>query len=281
MHIDVQNEIWRNNAGKTGIIILAVIVLAAVAGPLLTAHSPTQQTTESLLKPSMAHLLGTNHVGQDIFARLLYGARTSLLVGVGVGFLSTLMAAFFGITAALFGGLYEIIVMRIVDTFVIIPLIIIAILVSAYIKPGVIALIIMISLFSWQFSARIIRSQVLSIRERGYVRAARTFGGGNAYIAIRHILLDVAPLLFVDFICFFRRAVFVEVGLAFLGIISPDLLSWGGVIRNAMDYIYLNAWGWWLLPVGFSLAALIIALTFISHAAEAVLDPRLRSVEVA
>lgn len=281
MHIDVKKEISRNPIGKSGFAAVVLIALAAALAPFITSYDPMQQTVDSLLKPSFEHLLGTNHVGQDIFTRLLYGARTSLLVGFGVGILSTALAAFFGITSALFGGLYDKIVMRIVDAFIVIPMIIIVILISAYIKPGIIALILMISLFSWQGSARIIRAQALSIRERGHVYAARTFGGSNAYIGIRHILFDVGPLLLVDFIYSVRRAIFLEAGLAFLGIAAPNLVSWGSIMRNAMDYIYLNAWGWWLLPVGFVLAVLVIGLTFISHAAETVLDPRLRGAEIA
>lgn len=281
MHIDVKKEITKTKIGKSGVITVGLIILAALLAPFITQYDPMQQTVDSLLKPSFEHFLGTNHVGQDIFTRILYGARTSLIVGFGVGILSTALAAFFGITSALFGGLYDKIIMRMVDAFIVIPMIIVVILISAYINPGILALIIMISLFGWPGSARVIRAQALSIKERGHVYAARTFGGGHAYIGVRHILFDVGPLLLVDFIYSVRRAIFLEAGLAFLGIAAPDLVSWGTIMRSAMDYIYLNAWGWWLLPVGFVLALLIIGLTFTSHAAETVLDPRLRGAEIA
>jgi peptide/nickel transport system permease protein len=281
MHIDIKKEIKRSKVGRVGFSILLLVIVIAVMAPVFSGYDPGQQSTDSLLSPSGGHWLGTNHVGQDIWSQLLYGARTSLLVGFGVGFLSLLLSIIFGVSAALVGGLYDQIVMRIVDAFIVIPMLIVVVLVAAYVKPEIPALILLLSVLSWQGGARVIRAQTLSLKEQGHITAARAFGAGRFYVAFRHIVPDLAPILLVEFIYGIRRAVFMEAGLAFLGISDPMLVSWGMMMRDAMRFSYLNVWQWWLVPAGIALSLTIIGLTFVSHAAESVLDPRLRGGEIA
>ena len=281
MHINVKREIAESNPAKAGFVILLVMIAAALLAPLIAPYDPHQQSTSALLSPSMSHLLGTNHVGQDIWSRLFFGARTSLLVGFGVGILATLLGTICGVSAALIGGLYERILMRLVDALIVIPMVIIIILVAAYIKPSILVLIVLLSLLSWEGGARIIRAQALSIKERGHVAAAQSFGARNAYIARRHIVPDLGPILLVDFLYGIRRAVFMEAGLAFLGISDPTMVSWGMMMRDALSFSYLNVWQWWLVPTGIALSLTIIGLTFIGYAVEPVIDPRLRGAEIA
>jgi peptide/nickel transport system permease protein len=281
MHIDIKKEIKESGAGKAGLLILLVMIAVAILAPVLARYDPSLQTADSLLPPSWEHWLGTNHVGQDIWSRLLFGARTSLLVGFGVGFLSTLLSTTFGVSSALVGGLYDKVVMRIVDAFIVIPAVIIVILVAAYIRPSILVLIMLLSLLSWQGGARVVRAQALSLKERGHVAAARSFGANHFYIAWRHIVPDLGPILLVDFIYGVRRAVFMEAGLAFLGITDPNVVSWGVMMRNALSFSYLNVWQWWLVPTGVALSLTIIGLTFLGYAAEPVIEPRLRGAEVA
>jgi len=281
MHIDLKKEIKESSPGKIGIIILLVMITVSLLAPVLARYDPYQQSTASLLSPSWNHWLGTNHVGQDIWSRLVFGARTSLLVGFGVGILSMLLGTVFGVSAAMLGGLYEKVVMRIVDAFIVIPMVIIVILISAYIRPSILTLILLLSLLSWQGGARIMRAQALSLKERGHVAAARSFGAHHFYIAWRHIVPDLGPILLVEFIYGVRRAVFMEAGLAFLGITDPTVVSWGMMMRDALSFSYLNVWQWWLVPTGVALSLTIIGLTFVGHAAEPVIEPRLRGAEVA
>jgi peptide/nickel transport system permease protein len=281
MHISLKRELKQSNIGKTGIIILLLVIALALLAPFLSRYDPTQQSSASLLSPSSAHWLGTNQVGQDIWSQLLYGARTSLMVGFGVGILSLILSILFGISTALIGGLYDKIIMRIVDTFIIIPMIVLVILVAAYIKPSLPVLILLLSILSWQGGARVIRAQALSLKESGHIYASRTFGASRVYLACRHIIPDMGPILLVEFIYGVRRAVFMEAGLAFLGIGDPMVVSWGSMMRDAMKFSYLDVWQWWLVPPGVTLSLTIIGLTFICHAAESVLDPRLRGGAVA
>jgi peptide/nickel transport system permease protein len=281
MHISLKKEIKESHTGKAGLIILLLVIVLAVFAPFLSRYSPIQQSAASLLSPSDAHWLGTNQVGQDIWSQLLYGARTSLLVGFGVGALSLILGIFFGVSVALIGGLYDKIIMRIVDAFIVIPMIVVVILVAAYIRPDLYVLILLLAALSWQGGARVIRSQALSLKETGHVNASRTFGAGWFYIAKKHVVPDLGPILLVEFIYGVRRAVFIEAGLAFLGISDPMMVSWGAMMRDAMRFSYLSVWQWWLVPAGVALSLTIIGLTFISHAAEPVLDPRLRGEAVA
>lgn len=281
MHISVKKEIKQSRAGRVGLTLLVLMGLLAVLAPFLSQHDPVQQTAASLLSPSYSHWLGTNHVGQDIWAQLLYGARTSLLVGFSVGVLSLILGTVFGVSSALIGGLYDRIVMRIVDAFIVIPMVIVVILAAAYIMPALPVLILLLAALSWQGGARVIRAQALSLKERGHVGASRTFGASRVHVAWRHIIPDLGPILLVEFIYGVRRAIFMEAGLAFLGISDPMVVSWGTMMHDAMKFSYLNVWQWWLVPAGVVLSLTIIGLTFLSHTAESVLDPRLRGEAVA
>jgi peptide/nickel transport system permease protein len=118
------------------------------------------------------------------------------------------------------------------------------------------------------------------LKERGYIAAARSFGAGNPYIAWRHIVPALGPILLVDFIYGMRRAVFLEAGLAFLGISDPTMISWGMMMRDALSFSYLPVWQWWLLPTGIALSLTIVGLTFVGHGVEPIIDPRLRGAEV-
>ena len=197
-------------------------------------------------------------MGQDIWARLLYGARTSLLVAAAVALLSSALSVLVGASAALVGGLYERFCMRIVDAMISLPTIIVMILVAAYLRPSLPLLILLISAFSWPGGARIVRSQVLSLKERMHINAARTFGAGKRHIVSTHIIPDLSPIISALMMQDARRAVFMEAGLAFLGVSDPMVISWGKMMHQALAFTYLDVWQWWLVPTGLALSATLI-----------------------
>lgn len=276
MHINPKQEIRHSKFAMFGIGMLLLLLIIAIFGPLLTPYQPNTQTPFAFEPPSFKHWLGTNNVGQDILSQLIYGARTSLLVGFSVAFLATILSAIIGTSAALAGGLYDKIVMRIVDAFIVIPAIIIIILVAAYLKPNLLVLILLLALLGWQGGARTIRAQALSLKELGHISAARSFGANNLYLIFRHILPDLVPILLMGFIYGVRRAIFMEAGLAFLGIVDPTTVSWGMMMNEALDFCYLNVWRWWLIPPGVALSLTILSVTGIGYTLEGALDPRLR-----
>lgn len=276
MHIDPLKEISHDPLAKIGLFMLAIITLMAIFAPLLSSISPHDYTGKIFSHPSRDHLLGTDSMGQDIWARLLYGARTSLLVAAAVALISSALSVIVGASAALFGGLYERFFMRMVDAMISLPTIIVIILVAAYLRPSLPLLIVLISAFSWPGGARIVRSQVLSLKERMHINAARTFGAGKRHIVSTHIIPDLFPIIFAMMMQDARRAVFTEAGLAFLGISDPMVISWGKMMNQALAFTYLDVWKWWLVPTGLALSATLVAISVLSFSLETAIDPRLK-----
>ena len=275
MHIDIRHEIRHDRMALLGILVLALILFMAVFAPLLTPYSPTEYTGRIFNPPSMDHFFGTDSMGQDIWARLLFGARTSLLVAVSVALIASSLSVLIGASSALVGGLYERFWMRAVDVMISLPTIIVMILIAAYFRPSLPLLILLISVFSWPGGARIVRSQVLTLKERMHIYAARTFGADQRHILKNHIVPDISPIIASMMIQDARRAVFMEAGLAFLGVSDPQIISWGKMMHQALAFTYLDVWKWWLLPTGILLSLTLVSLSFLGVGLEAAVDPRL------
>lgn len=273
MHINYLKRIKQNRTGLAGICLLGMLVLAALLAPFLSGHPPAVPSANTLAGPSAEHWLGTNDIGQDIFSRVLFGARTSLTVAVCAGLLTTLFSSLLGGSAALLGGTYERFVLRLADVFLTLPNIIVIVLVSAYVRPSLGMLILILAVFGWPGSTRIIRSQALVLKQKPHVWAARTFGAGRLYLLARHIIPDLVPLMVAILVQQARRAVFLEAGLAFLGITDPTVVSWGTMLQKALEFSYLGVWHW-LLPPGIALSLAVISFAFVGYALEQVVNPR-------
>ncbi len=276
MHINYWTELKRNKFGRIGLIMVSILVLVALAAPFLAPHNPWVYQGQPLTPPSEEYILGLNDIGQDILSELIYGTRTTLLVGVSVAVFSTLISLALALAAALGGRIVDRIILRLIDIMLILPVFLIAILVAIYFKPGVVTIIIMLTLLLWPPGARILRAQTLSLKERQHLTAASSFGAGKGYIVYRHLIPDLYPLLTVNLIQMVRRTVFMEAGLAFLGIFDPTQKSWGLMIHYASEFIFTGAWKWWLLPPGLLISYTIIGFALIGYALESSLDPRLR-----
>jgi len=276
MHIDPLGDLLHDAQAIAGLAMLSLIVIMAIFAPQLSACPPDYYTGLIFSPPSSSHLLGTDSMGQDIWSRLLFGARTSLIVAVSVAFLSTALSFFIGGTSALIGGIYDGFWMRVVDAVLAVPSLIVMILVGAYLRPSLPLLILLLSILSWPGGARVMRSQILSIKEKMHVSAARTFGAGLRHILVGHILPELGPLAVALMIQDARRAVFMEAGLAFLGVSDPMMISWGKTMQQALAFTYLDVWKWWLVPTGLALSMTLIGLSFLGLSLEAAMDPRLR-----
>ncbi|MBE0466392.1 MAG: ABC transporter permease [Candidatus Desulforudis sp.] len=277
MHIDYQRAVTSSFQGRTGGIILGVVAVTALCGPALVG-SPATPSPAVLQPPSAAYPLGTNDFGQDLFAQLVHGARLSLAVALGAGLLTVLTAALIGGAAGLARGWADTVLMRLTDAVLAMPAMVVIIVIAAYFQLGPAGLVLVITLFGWPGTARVVRAQTLTLRNKPHVLAARTFGAPGGYVLYRHILPDLAPILVVGFLQSARRAVFLEAGLAFLGIGDPTIVSWGAMIQGALRFFYLDAWLWWLLPPALAIAATILSFTLLGNILEALLDPRLREV---
>lgn len=268
----------RSGFGVVGGGLVAVFVLLAVLADVLTGYRPTELVGSPLLPPSGAHPLGTNAVGQDVFTQLVAGARVSLIVAVLAGAGTITIGALVGVTAGWFGGRTDAVLMRVVDLVLVTPRLPLLIVVGAYVGPSLPVISAIIALTFWPSSARVVRSQVLSLRRRSHVRAAVGFGAGARHVLRRHIVPEVSLLLVAGLVGAAGRAVALEAGLAFLGLGDPSRMSWGRMLRDAMDFsalLYTDAWQWWLLPPVVAIALLLIGITLLGIAVEHRMNPRL------
>ena len=276
MHTKFFQEFKRNKIGVIGLVILLFLSTSAVLAPVIAPHDPWDYSFQYLQQPSMDHFLGTNDIGYDIFSELLWSLRTSVLFGISVATIACTIGILVGVSAALIGGTYDVIVMRIADALLAIPSILILILIAAYFKPSLFVLIITLSLITWQTVARGIRAQTLSLKTKLHIKAAKNMGASTFYVMRKHIIPELFPLYAMGFITKAKIAIFMEAGLSFLGIFDPTTKSLGIMISYATHHLYLDIWFNWLFPPVLSLSLIIISLAFISYAVEEISDPRLR-----
>lgn len=246
--------------------LLAVLVLAAVAAPLIAPYDPQAPVGAPFQAPSAHHWLGTNDVGQDVFSQLLWGARAALAVALAAAAASVALGVLVGAVAGLLGGVVDLLAMRTIDVFLAVPGLPLLILVVALVGPGRATLVAVIAGFSWPWTARVVRSQVLTLRARGFVKAAAGFGAGPAHLLRHHLLPVLAPLTAAGFVEVAGVAVVLDAGLAFLGLADPTTASWGLMLNRAVTYpgIYLSdAWTWWVLPPGLAVTLAVLALTYL------------------
>ena len=264
--------------GWCGLAIVTVFVGLAVAAPWLSPYRTTELAGIPLEPPGADHLLGTNGVGQDVLSQLLSGAQVSLMVAVLAGGGTLLIGALIGMVAGWAGGVVDAALMRIVDLVLVVPKVPLLIVVGTYAGPGLTMLSVIIALTSWPPTARVIRSQVLSLRRRAHIKAAVGFGGTSSQILRRHILPEVGLILAAGLVGAAGRAITFEAGLAFLGLGDPTRASWGAVLRDAIDFgglFFTDAWKWWLVPPVVAVSLLLLGVTFLGVGLEQRINPRL------
>ena len=261
-----------------GLGILLFFVLVALIGPLFIHHDVQAKVGPVFAPPSSRFWLGTDGGGSDMFDLLVVGARVSLLVGFVSSVASSLIGGTVGILAGFFGGKLDVVLMRITDYFLVLPDVPLIIVIAALFGRSLTNIIVIIALIYWTSTARVLRAQVKSVRERVYVQRARALGAGNTRLIMRHVLPQVMPLLIANTVIFIAYAIFLETFIAFLGLGDPSTVSWGRLIQNAFndDAILNNAW-WAVVPPGVCVAIVVLACAMTGQAMEDALNPRLRS----
>jgi peptide/nickel transport system permease protein len=266
-----------SRAFYAGFVIFAAILVMAAAAPWLAPYSPWSYAGPPLEVPSLRHLLGTNDVGQDLLSELLYGSRTSLGIGLAAGLLASLLSLAVGLSCAVRGGWYDFSMMRLVDAWLTVPPLLLVLLISAFLKPHAVTLVMVLSLFSWAGGARLLRAQGAEIKGEPYVQAAEALGASSLYLMRRHLLPAVYPLLALMFLGQVRRAILLESALAFLGLADPAHKSWGVMIQYGFKFVALgDNWLWWLLPPSLALGLTLISLALIVFSLESWFEPALR-----
>ncbi len=262
---------------EAGWIILAVMLLLAVFAPLLSPYDPYGDMDAPYIKPCAQHLLGTNDIGQDIFSEVLYGTRTSLSVGFLSAGISIVIGTAVGMVSGWYGGFIDRLLMKITAFFLTIPFLPAVIILSAFTKSGPFTTSMILGIMSWPGTARVVRSQMLSIRNKEYIQSIRAMGAGDFYVLTRHGLKELLPYLMYRASARVRSGILSESSLSFLGLGSPVTKSWGTIIyyAQAKNALLTDAWLWWILPPGMGILLVSCALTMITYGAEGSLDRRL------
>ncbi|MGZ4436985.1 MAG: ABC transporter permease [Nocardioidaceae bacterium] len=267
----------RNKTASFGAMVLLVFVVLAVFAPLVMPYAADQQVGGVFGPPSGRHPLGLDDGGYDVLSLVLQGGRVSMVVGFAATVVAMLIGGGIGIASGYFGGLVDTVLMRITDYFLVIPDVPLMIVIAAVWGPSLSHIVIVIGLLLWTSTARIIRAQVKSVRERVYVRRARSLGAGHVRIVVRHVLPQVAPLLVANTVLTIAVAIFDETALAFLGLSDPTAVTWGTMIEHGFERTAVSSGAWWaIVPPGLAVAFVIMACYLVGQAIEDAVNPRLK-----
>ncbi|WP_373278576.1 ABC transporter permease [Alicyclobacillus shizuokensis] len=260
-----------------GSIVLLIFILTAILAPWLTPYDPAKvDMLHTNLPPGAdGHLLGTDEIGRDIFTRLLYGGRISLVVGFAVAFCTVLIGTAIGAVSGYFGGWVDVILMRLVDVMNSIPLLFLNILIMALFGSGFKILIFVLSVTNWMGVARLVRGTFLQLREMQYVEAARAIGVSHGAIIVRHLIRNATAPIIVNATLMVGGAILSESGLSYLGLgIQPPQASWGLMLSNAQNYMLTNPME--ALYPGLCILLVVLSVSFIGDGIRDALDPRYR-----
>lgn len=268
------SRVLRNPLAFWGFVIIASVLALALLAPLLSPYDPDAIDVKSiLLSPSAAHLMGTDSLGRDVFSRMLYGARISLLVGfVAVG-IATVIGVILGAISGYYRGWVDVVIMRMVDVMLSIPTFFLILAVIAFLTPSIWNIMIVIGLTSWMGVTRLVRAEFLSLREREFVLASATLGARDHRLIFRHLLPNSLTPVIVSFVLGVASAVLVESGLSFLGLgVQPPQASWGNILTEGKEYIQF---AWWLsfFP-GMAILLTVLGYNLLGEGLRDALDPR-------
>jgi peptide/nickel transport system permease protein len=278
-------KLWHEFAGsRSGLVGLAGLVgiaLLALFAPLWIGEddlSVIKANGGILAPPNADYWLGTDHAGRSVLALTIYGTRVSLLVGIAAAVLSVGIGTIVGMLSGHFGRWVSAILMRVTDFFLVLPALVLAIALSTMLQRGLFSIVVAIGVTSWPSTARLVRAQTLTIEARPYIERAQALGGGHGHILVKHVLPAVLPLVLANTTLAVGSAIISESTLAFLGLGDPSKVSWGLMLKQALDIGAVTAGAWWyLLPPGIAIVLVVLAFTLCGRALEIVVNPNLRA----
>jgi peptide/nickel transport system permease protein len=273
---DIRHRFFANKLAVVGLFILVVLVLVAIFAPLIAPDDPLKQNLENTLQsPGGSHLLGTDSLGRDQFSRLIYGSRIAVVVGLASILVALVIGIVLGSLAGYFGKWVDSLIMRVADIFFAFPLLIGAIVIILLMGRGILPVVLSLGIFSWATFARLLRSQILSVREMDYVQAARALGASGSRIIRKHILPNSLSAVLVYATSNVGIAIVAEASLSYLGVgVDPEVAEWGNMIAAGRDFMGVKDF-MWIYP---SLAIVVTALGFVllGNGLRDALDPKLR-----
>lgn len=273
----------RDKLALIGAVILVFFIIVGSFSSVIAPYDPVEKhytegrKIKRLEGPSLEHPFGTTDVGRDIYSQVVLGTTTALMVGLIAATLTTFFGSTLGIISGYYGGVVDTIIMRVVDFFYAIPFVPFVILLTALLNPSIWNTILAVSLLSWRTVARLVRSQVLSISKRPFIKAAVVSGASNIRIMFKYILPNVTPIILLEMVFMVNWAIMAEASIAFLGFGDPNKQSWGQILHfSFVTGNFRQAW-WWIATPGIAIILLLLSIFFVSRALEEVADPRLRS----
>ncbi|MBU7314539.1 ABC transporter permease [Paenibacillus oleatilyticus] len=278
-------SLLKSKTGTIGFIIVVAVVFMAVFASAVAPHDPAKTSAAKRLLPPMwmakgtaDHPLGTDNLGRDVLSRIIYGSQISLLVGVCAVAVAGTIGVILGLVSGYYGGWTDRIIMRIVDAFLAIPNILFMLVILAVLGPGLFSLIFVLGVTNWVKYARIIRGEVLSVKERDYVRAARAVGSRDIRIIFKHILPNVVSSFIVVSTLSIATTIILEASLSFLGLgIQPPTVTWGGMLSDGRQYL---ATSWWVATFpGIAITITVLGIIFLGDWLRDILDPRMKTKE--
>jgi len=260
----------RHPAGMVGLVLTLVVVIAGLLAGRVTASDPFRTAGDPLLAPSGAHLMGTDNLGRDLLTAVMHGARTSMVVVLGVMALASVAGLAVGVVAGYRGGWVDDLLMRVTELFQAVPRFFLVLLIVALFGAGLDNLIYVLALTSWPALARVVRADVLSVRDRDYVEAARSIGASDRRIVVRHVLPNVLPTALVVIALTGSRIILLEASLSFLGLGDPEVMSWGYLVSNAQRFLRV---AWWMSVFpGLAIAITVLGINLMSDALNDILS---------
>lgn len=276
---------WRAMRSKPatalGASILAVAVAVGVLAGALAPHPIHERVGDAFAPPSLTHPLGLDDGGVDMLSLLMAGARTSLMIGVAAALVATTIGGFVGLLAGYYGGWVDTVLMRITDYFLVVPTLPLMIVVAAVWGSSQLNIILVIGVLGWAVTARVVRAQTLSLRERAFVQRCRSQGASSRWVIARHLLPHLAPLLAAYASLGVADAIFAEAGLSFLGLGPSGSVSWGTLIEQAFSRAAVSNGAWWaIVPPGLCIAIVVFACSLVARDIEESLNPRLKAAHI-
>ena len=272
--------IWRrfkrNRLSVAGLAVILIITTVAIAAPIVAPYDPFGIDVYNVISPpTSAHLLGTDDLGRDVLSRMIWGSRISLAVGfVAVG-ISITIGIIIGALAGFYGNVVDAVLMRFVDIMLCFPTLFLILAVIAIIGPSIWVIMIVIGITSWMDVSRLVRAEILTLKERDFVAAARAVGASDFRIIFRHILPNALSPVFVSATLGIAGAILLESGLSFLGLgVQPPDASWGNILTSGKDYITVGAW-WLSFFPGMAILITVLSYNLVGEGLRDALDPRL------
>ena len=266
----------RHPLAVAGLILFGIVLLASVAAPFISRYDYADlNLPEKFQSPSMAHFLGTDRVGRDIWSRTLYGGRVSLAVGFSAASISTVIGVILGSVSGYYRGKADQVIMRFTDVVMTFPRVVIILTAAIYLGQSIASVIFLIGIFSWPGITRLVRGQVLSLREQQFVLASRSLGAGNRRIIVTHVLPNVIAPLLASVTFAVNGAILLEAGLSFLGVGIPlPTPSWGNMLETARSLDVLQDGPWIWVPPAVMILLTVLSINFIGDGLRDAIDPR-------